>query len=421
MKKIQLLRFLVQAICLVLIGTSVFINFKIGILIILGITFFIGAFSCGWICPYGFMQDIFGKLGDFIGIKKRKMPKQLQNIFVFTRYLLLGAVLFITLDIIFNAASLDPRVNFEAIITGKAFKISALVTLSVFLLISMFFERPFCNYMCIEGAKQGLIGTLRLFTIKRDVGLCVNCKRCDKACPMNINVSKSINLRSPQCVDCLKCISSCPVKGALKFGVVKFDKLELKKYIAVLISMMLLFGAYTIYNFYSENTTKKDVPAIEEISPDIKSDAPVAEEVSPEIKEDVVSAEEASPEVKGDVAVTEEANPAVKDNNAVAEENQVAEAEVFKGIANGVPDGVYKGEGEGFRGPMTVEVTVKNNLITNIEVTDNVDDRKWFDRANSAVPDRIITAQNTEIDLVSGATYSSIGIRDAVKNALKNR
>lgn len=358
MKKIQLLRFLVQLSATILISMSIFSNFKIGIFIILGITFFIGAFSCGWICPYGFMQDIFGKLGDFIGIKKRKMPKYFQRIFVFTRYLLLGAILFITLEIIFNAASFDPRVNFEAIITGKAFKISAFLILSMFLGIALFFERPFCNYMCIEGAKQGLIGMLRLFTIKRDKDLCVNCKKCDKACPMNIQVSKSINLRSPQCVDCLKCISSCPVKGTLKFGIIKFDTVELKKYIAILISVMLFFGGYTIYNFSNENNSNKDLPSTKELS---------------------------------------------------------------KGIADGIQDGVYKGEGEGFRGAITVEVTVKNNLITNIEVIDNSEDRKWFDRANSAIPDRIIEAQDTEIDLVSGATYSSIGIRDAVKNALENK
>ena len=86
---------------------------------------------------------------------------------------------------------------------------------------------------------------------------------------------------------------------------------------------------------------------------------------------------------------------------------------------NGYADGVYLGEGEGYEGPMTVRVTVFGGKVTSIELASSMDDEPYFGRAWATVPGRIIAAQTTSVDAVSGATYSSEGIRDAVNNALK--
>ena len=86
---------------------------------------------------------------------------------------------------------------------------------------------------------------------------------------------------------------------------------------------------------------------------------------------------------------------------------------------NGYADGVYLGEGEGYEGPMTVRVTVFGGKVTSIELVSSMDDEPYFGRAWATVPGRIIAAQTTSVDAVSGATYSSEGIRDAVNNALK--
>jgi ferredoxin len=68
----------------------------------------------------------------------------------------------------------------------------------------------------------------------------------------------------------------------------------------------------------------------------------------------------------------------------------------------------------------SVEVTVKNQQITAINVTENNDDAKWFQRAYSAVASNIIRNQTADVDVVSGATYSSMGIKESVANALIN-
>lgn len=80
-------------------------------------------------------------------------------------------------------------------------------------------------------------------------------------------------------------------------------------------------------------------------------------------------------------------------------------------------DGVYKGSGTGFAGKVTVSVEVKDGSIADIEVLSNSDDAAFFNRAKSVI-DEILKSQSFEVDTVSGATYSSKGIINAVKNAL---
>ncbi len=80
-------------------------------------------------------------------------------------------------------------------------------------------------------------------------------------------------------------------------------------------------------------------------------------------------------------------------------------------------DGTYTGKGTGYGGITEVEVTVKNGSITKIDVLSNHDDAAFFNRALSLI-DTIIDEQSYDVDTVSGATYSSRGILEAVKNAL---
>lgn len=82
-------------------------------------------------------------------------------------------------------------------------------------------------------------------------------------------------------------------------------------------------------------------------------------------------------------------------------------------------DGTYSGTGTGFRGPITVAVQVAGGVISKVEVTDQQDDRKWFERAYSGVVQSILSAQGTNVDTVSGATYSSHGIIDGAAAALE--
>jgi uncharacterized protein with FMN-binding domain len=81
-------------------------------------------------------------------------------------------------------------------------------------------------------------------------------------------------------------------------------------------------------------------------------------------------------------------------------------------------DGTYSGTGEGFRGETEVSVTVQNGSIASISIERYVDDERYFVRAKRTILDAILAAQSVEVDTVSGATYSSNGILEAVADAL---
>ena len=108
----------------------------------------------------------------------------------------------------------------------------------------------------------------------------------------------------------------------------------------------------------------------------------------------------------------------VSETNPVAENTgagsttigQVEDASEYK-------DGVYYGTGTGFGGPLTVKVTVSGGKIASIEITETSDGSSFVQKASSIIS-KIIATQSTNVDTVSGATYSSVGIIEAVRNAL---
>ncbi|MDD6085402.1 MAG: FMN-binding protein [Oscillospiraceae bacterium] len=80
-------------------------------------------------------------------------------------------------------------------------------------------------------------------------------------------------------------------------------------------------------------------------------------------------------------------------------------------------DGTFEGTGEGYKGDVTVSVTISEHKIKSVNIVKNSDDKEYFSKA-SALCDSIVKMQSTDIDTVSGATYSSYGILDAVSDAL---
>lgn len=83
-----------------------------------------------------------------------------------------------------------------------------------------------------------------------------------------------------------------------------------------------------------------------------------------------------------------------------------------------VADGTYEGTGNGFRGTTSVSVTVENGAITDITINSYVDDAAYFTRAQDMVISEIISTQSLDVQAVSGATFSSNSIMDAVADAL---
>ena len=111
---------------------------------------------------------------------------------------------------------------------------------------------------------------------------------------------------------------------------------------------------------------------------------------------------------------------------ALAKESTAATAETTKKNttkkgkkgAIDVKDGTYKGSANGYGGKVTVNVTVSKKTMTAIDVVSASGETDSFFQRAKGVIDEMLTAQSTDVDVVSGATYSSNGIIGAVKNAL---
>lgn len=218
MQKLQWLRMSVQLIFVAILIGGLYKFVKPAFVVILPLAFLAGNFFCGWLCPFGTAQEMFGKLGSLFIKKKFKVSPSLQRYLQFSRYILAAIVFAHIADSFVDLSSINAYKTFMHAMSGKLAQTTATFIMGTFLVVALFFERPFCNYFCPEGIKFGLASLTRFFSIKRNSNTCIQCKCCDKVCPMNIEVSKGNHVRNAQCINCFKCIAACPKQDALTYG-----------------------------------------------------------------------------------------------------------------------------------------------------------------------------------------------------------
>ena len=236
-------------------------------IIVAALTVALGPVFCGWICPFGTVQEFFAKIGKRLFKKRfnKFIPYKFDKWLRYLRYIVLAWVIYMTAvtgKIIF--ADYDPYYALFNFWTGEV-AISGLVILGLSLLLSLFVERPFCKYACPYGAVLGVSNLFRIFSIKRTESSCINCGACDKACPMNIEVSTAGTVRDHQCISCMKCTSeqACPVADTvdLKIGKVSGKGKIGSKVIAPIVLAVFVagIGLSMAFNLWITESTK--VPA----------------------------------------------------------------------------------------------------------------------------------------------------------------
>lgn len=220
MKKIQIARLATQLLFVALTVTALLMQFPVIKLFIVLTTVLGGVFYCGWACSFGFIQDLGSKIGRKLGIGNRQIPRPIHKIAVYMRYVLAIATVAIASDFVMNLMQFEARGAFIGLLGGRIPTTAGLIAIGFFFALSIKYDRVYCKYICPEGGRYGLMSLLRPITIKRNKDICVSCGKCDKVCPMQINVSKAGKLRSPQCVNCFECMSACPVDSAMEYGFV---------------------------------------------------------------------------------------------------------------------------------------------------------------------------------------------------------
>ncbi len=180
-----------------------------------------GPLICGWVCPLGSFQQWIARIGRKLYGKKynHMVPANIDKPLRYTRYLVLVLVILATAGtrkLVFQ--DYDP---YFALFNFWSAEVAptALIILGATIVASAFIERPWCKYLCPYGAVLGLFNFFRIFRIRREESTCIDCKLCDRNCPMNITVSTAIAVRDHQCISCMNCTSEqfCPVANTVDF------------------------------------------------------------------------------------------------------------------------------------------------------------------------------------------------------------
>ena len=182
-----------------------------------------GRLLCGWVCPFGFLQDLLYKIPG----PKFTLPAWTSNL----KYLVLVLMVilipfFLGAETWYSFCRICPaaaqQVTVPNLFLGKAtFTLPVLVRfgfLAGFLLLVIASSRGFCKAVCPIGAILAPLNYLSWWAIKRPTGNCVSCGKCDRACPMQGEPSTRIGAQIPanrlgDCIVCHECQSACPQEG----------------------------------------------------------------------------------------------------------------------------------------------------------------------------------------------------------------
>jgi polyferredoxin len=161
---------------------------------------------CGWLCPFGALQELLNHVAQRLGVKQIEVPFGLHERLWMIKYVVFLGILAISLNSIvaaFGFAEIEP---FKTAITLKFVRDWPFVLYAVALLVAgLFIERFFCRYLCPLGAALAIPARMRMFEwLKRYRECGSECQICARRCTVQaIHPLGQINPN--ECIYCLKC------------------------------------------------------------------------------------------------------------------------------------------------------------------------------------------------------------------------
>lgn len=363
-------------------------NFVI-LTITLIITIFLGRFFCGWVCAFGSVLEWMHSLSNKIFKKKFKMPKKLDSFFKMFKYLILIYLIVMvwTMNKTFYA---DPWDAFDSLLSLN-FDIKTYLPSFIFLvlvlILNIFVNRAHCRYFCPLGAIFNIISRAKLLFVKKADKNCGNCSICSITCPMGIDMNRVENYKG-ECIVCVKCVESCP-----RFNIhlnVANTKIDPRYTSAAAIA-----GVFSVTSFLATSS-------IEPLSYKFTSS-----KYSTIFSQGIQSENRSS--IQENKTESENRNFAAQNSQKL--NTQKSTSKIYK-------DGTYTGEGFGYRPGLVVQVIIKNDKITDIQIISHHETPSFAQLPFEIIPKRIIESQSTDVDIISGATRTSYGIISAVEDAL---
>lgn len=206
-------------------GNFKFTFYVAGLLMLFGAT--MGRFVCGFLCPFGLLQDLLYKIPIFKKLKALPGDRYLKKakyavlaIFVvllpltvldiigqgqpwFCEYVCPSGALFAGVPLVLATPALQAVIGWRFWLKIGILAVTLLVSIAVY--------RPFCRYLCPLGAIYGMFNRVALYRYSVDKVKCTECGQCQKACKIDIKTFVTPN--SAECIRCGDCIKACPVSA----------------------------------------------------------------------------------------------------------------------------------------------------------------------------------------------------------------
>lgn len=198
----------------------------------------LGRFVCGWLCPFGLVQDLLHRIPVFR--KRKNLP--FHRVLKYGKYVVLFGLVGVGSLFLFGGFAKAPAFCKYLCPSGTLFGAIPLLSknealrgqigwlfswkLGILLLIvilSVKVYRPFCQYLCPLGAIYGWFNRFSLVRIQWEEETCISCGACEKACPVGLSLQEIS--RSPECIRCGRCVDSCP-NQCLRFRARPWDACE---------------------------------------------------------------------------------------------------------------------------------------------------------------------------------------------------
>ncbi|HNY00868.1 MAG TPA: 4Fe-4S binding protein [Oscillospiraceae bacterium] len=213
-------------------GRRGFSYYVTGMILLFGVLF--GRLICGFLCPFGFLQDLLYKNHT----RKKTVPPRIDRP---ARYLKYAVLLFLVVALpllvrgpygvgepwfckyLCPAGTLEGGIPLILANPGLRAMVGFLFSwkmaiLIAILVLSVLLYRPFCKYLCPLGAAYGLLNKCSFYRMSVDKSRCTRCGACERSCKMGVEVLKNIN--STECIRCGACKNACPT-GAIHSGFLK--------------------------------------------------------------------------------------------------------------------------------------------------------------------------------------------------------
>ena len=163
---------------------------------------------CGWLCPFGALQELLAKFAKFMRVKQIQISYRAHQVLWPIKYFLLFGLIGIAF---YSTSSLNYATEIEPFKTAISMKFNRewyfVAYAIVLLFIGLFIERFFCRFLCPLGAVMAIGGKLRIFeTLKRRKECGSPCKLCSNECPINA-IKPSGEIIMDECFYCLDCQS----------------------------------------------------------------------------------------------------------------------------------------------------------------------------------------------------------------------